>query len=193
MKIIIKDKTHLKAGAKEFLKLTSGKKIFAFYGSMGAGKTTIIKSICEALGAQDIVTSPTFTIVNEYRTLSLESIYHIDFYRIKKTDEVFDFGIEELRDTLNVPHIRGNMVDHKLLNAKITIVKMLDARVHGAAVQRTLNYTKTEVGVVGNLSNAERERLIEVQIKNLENHERTTARVLETSSKAILPDGVDGI
>ena len=62
---------------------------------MGAGKTTIIKAICEALGATDIVTSPTFTIVNEYKTLNGESIFHIDFYRIKKTEEVFDFGIEE--------------------------------------------------------------------------------------------------
>ena len=62
---------------------------------MGAGKTTIIKAICEVLGATDIITSPTFTIVNEYKTLSGESIYHIDFYRIKKTEEVFDFGIEE--------------------------------------------------------------------------------------------------
>ena len=62
---------------------------------MGTGKTTIIKAICEVLGAKDIVTSPTFTIVNEYRTITGESIYHIDFYRIKKTEEVFDFGIEE--------------------------------------------------------------------------------------------------
>jgi tRNA threonylcarbamoyladenosine biosynthesis protein TsaE len=95
MEIIIKDKTRLPAAAKEFLRLTSGKKIFAFYGSMGAGKTTIIKAICEVLGAQDIVTSPTFTIVNEYRTILSEQIFHIDFYRIKKTNEVFDFGIEE--------------------------------------------------------------------------------------------------
>jgi tRNA threonylcarbamoyladenosine biosynthesis protein TsaE len=95
MEITIKDKNSLIKGAKEFLKLTSGKKIFAFYGSMGAGKTTIIKAICETLGVKDTVTSPTFTIVNEYRTFAGESIYHIDFYRIKKTEEVFDFGIEE--------------------------------------------------------------------------------------------------
>jgi tRNA threonylcarbamoyladenosine biosynthesis protein TsaE len=95
MEITIKDKSSLIKGAKEFLKLTSGRKIFAFYGSMGTGKTTIIKAICETLGVKDTVTSPTFTIVNEYKTFDGESIYHIDFYRIKKTEEVFDFGIEE--------------------------------------------------------------------------------------------------
>ena len=95
MEIIIRDKIYLHKSAKKFLNLTSGKKIFAFSGSMGTGKTTIIKAICEVLGAKDIVTSPTFTIVNEYRTITGESIYHIDFYRIKKTEEVFDFGIEE--------------------------------------------------------------------------------------------------
>jgi tRNA threonylcarbamoyladenosine biosynthesis protein TsaE len=95
MEIIIRDKSHLKENAKKFLELTSGKKLFAFSGQMGAGKTTIIKAICEALGAKDIVTSPTFTIVNEYGTITGDPIYHIDFYRIKKREEVFDFGIEE--------------------------------------------------------------------------------------------------
>jgi tRNA threonylcarbamoyladenosine biosynthesis protein TsaE len=95
MEIIISDKSLLHESAKKFLSLNFGKKIFAFFGSMGAGKTTIIKAICEALGVKDIVTSPTFTIVNEYLTYSGVSIYHIDFYRIKKTEEVFDFGIEE--------------------------------------------------------------------------------------------------
>jgi len=85
----------LSAAAKKFLKHTGENKIFAFYGSMGAGKTTIIKAICEVLGAVDIVSSPTFTLVNEYRTSKGETLYHIDFYRIKKQEEVFDFGIEE--------------------------------------------------------------------------------------------------
>lgn len=95
MKIVIKDKGHLDEAAAKFVNLTQGRKIFAFYGPMGAGKTTIIKSICRELGALDIVTSPTFTLVNEYKTARGESIYHIDFYRIRKTEEVFDFGIEE--------------------------------------------------------------------------------------------------
>jgi tRNA threonylcarbamoyladenosine biosynthesis protein TsaE len=95
MKILIKDKRHLSAAVKKLLKHTGDSKIFAFYGSMGAGKTTIIKAICEVLGAIDIVSSPTFTLVNEYRTSKGETLYHIDFYRIKKQEEVFDFGIEE--------------------------------------------------------------------------------------------------
>jgi len=95
MEIIIKDKKHLHTAAKQLLKLSGENKIFAFYGSMGAGKTTIIKAICEVLGAVDIISSPTFTLVNEYRTSDGSTLYHIDFYRIKKQEEVFDFGVEE--------------------------------------------------------------------------------------------------
>jgi tRNA threonylcarbamoyladenosine biosynthesis protein TsaE len=95
MKILIKDRKHLHSAAKELLKHYGDKKIFAFYGSMGAGKTTIIKAICEVLGAFDIISSPTFTLVNEYRTSGGETLYHIDFFRIKKQEEVFDFGVEE--------------------------------------------------------------------------------------------------
>lgn len=95
MEIIIKDKKHLHSSARELLKHFGENKIFAFYGSMGAGKTTIIKAICELLGAVDIISSPTFTLVNEYRTSTGDALFHIDFYRIKKQEEVFDFGIEE--------------------------------------------------------------------------------------------------
>jgi tRNA threonylcarbamoyladenosine biosynthesis protein TsaE len=95
MKILIKDKRRLSASAKKLLKHYGENKIFAFYGSMGAGKTTIIKAICKVLGAVDIVSSPTFTLVNEYRTSKGTTLYHIDFFRIKKQEEVFDFGVEE--------------------------------------------------------------------------------------------------
>jgi tRNA threonylcarbamoyladenosine biosynthesis protein TsaE len=95
MKIVIKTKKELRSSVKKLLDQTKGKKIYAFYGAMGAGKTTIIKALCEYLGATDLVSSPTFTLINEYRTTNGESMYHIDFYRIKKHDEVFDFGIEE--------------------------------------------------------------------------------------------------
>jgi tRNA threonylcarbamoyladenosine biosynthesis protein TsaE len=94
-RILIKDKKQLPVAAKRILEYTSGKKILAFYGSMGAGKTTIIKAVCKALGAEDIVSSPTFTLINEYKTKKGEILYHIDFYRIRKMEEVFDFGIEE--------------------------------------------------------------------------------------------------
>jgi tRNA threonylcarbamoyladenosine biosynthesis protein TsaE len=95
MKILIKHKRDLPAAAGKLLSHTGGNRIFAFYGVMGAGKTTLIKALCKSLGAVDIVSSPTFTLVNEYRTSGGELLYHIDFYRIKKTEEAFDFGIEE--------------------------------------------------------------------------------------------------
>jgi tRNA threonylcarbamoyladenosine biosynthesis protein TsaE len=95
MLIEIKDRKHIESAALHLLKQAGDKKIFAFYGAMGSGKTTIIKVICRLLGAEDIVSSPTFTLVNEYRTSDGEPLYHIDFYRIRKQEEVFDFGIEE--------------------------------------------------------------------------------------------------
>ena len=69
--------------------------VFAFRGEMGAGKTTFIKAVCEELGVEDVINSPTFAIVNEYRSRTGELIYHFDFYRINKLEEVFDFGYED--------------------------------------------------------------------------------------------------
>ena len=68
--------------------------VVAFYGPMGAGKTTLIKNLCHRMGVTDEVNSPTFAIVNEYVTLEGESVYHFDFYRIKKLEEVYDIGYE---------------------------------------------------------------------------------------------------
>lgn len=95
MELTIKDKKQLPHAARKLLEIAGDKRILAFYGPMGSGKTTIIKAVCTALGAVDIVSSPTFTLVNEYKTSNGESLYHIDFYRIKKLEEVLDFGIEE--------------------------------------------------------------------------------------------------
>lgn len=69
--------------------------IIALYGTMGAGKTTLIKNLCKKLGVQDEVNSPTFALVNEYQTDTLDSIFHFDFYRIKSLEEVFDIGYED--------------------------------------------------------------------------------------------------
>jgi tRNA threonylcarbamoyladenosine biosynthesis protein TsaE len=95
MKILISNKSRLPEAAARFIKKAGRNRIFAFYGEMGAGKTTIIRHICKALGSIDIATSPTFTIVNEYKVPGGGSMYHIDLYRIKKLSEIFDFGIEE--------------------------------------------------------------------------------------------------
>jgi tRNA threonylcarbamoyladenosine biosynthesis protein TsaE len=81
--------------AREFLAATEGKKQFSFYGSMGAGKTTFITALCHELKALDLVSSPTFSIVNEYETENGEILYHFDFYRIKEAEELFDIGFEE--------------------------------------------------------------------------------------------------
>jgi tRNA threonylcarbamoyladenosine biosynthesis protein TsaE len=126
MKIIIKDKKHLHKAAIKFLDHTDGKKIFAFYGSMGAGKTTFIKAICGALGAVDIVTSPTFTLVNEYKTTMGDSLFHIDFYRVKKTEEVFDFGFEEYLGSgsycfIEWPEIVRNILPSETVDVRITL------------------------------------------------------------------------
>lgn len=69
--------------------------IIAFYGGMGAGKTTLIKNLCKKMGVTDEVNSPTFALVNEYQTNNLDSIFHFDFYRIKSLEEVFDIGYED--------------------------------------------------------------------------------------------------
>lgn len=69
--------------------------VVAFYGQMGAGKTTLIKELCRQLEVNDVVNSPTFSLVNEYHTQNGDTVYHFDFYRINKLEEVYDFGYEE--------------------------------------------------------------------------------------------------
>ncbi|MGL5563200.1 MAG: tRNA (adenosine(37)-N6)-threonylcarbamoyltransferase complex ATPase subunit type 1 TsaE [Tannerellaceae bacterium] len=85
----------IRDAAKAFIEAMDDRTVFAFYGDMGAGKTTFIKAICEELGVEDVINSPTFAIVNEYRSDSDELIYHFDFYRINKVEEAYDFGYED--------------------------------------------------------------------------------------------------
>lgn len=96
MKIAITSLEDIHEAAKTFVTNMENNTVFAFYGKMGAGKTTFIKAVCEELGVTDVINSPTFAIVNEYRSgISGELIYHFDFYRIKKLEEVYDMGYED--------------------------------------------------------------------------------------------------
>jgi len=109
MEIEIKSTEQLADTARTFISNIGERRIFAFYGKMGAGKTTFIKAICTELGVEDVITSPTFAIVNEYEiapkassslsnhlpAVPTQSVYHFDFYRIKRLEEVYDMGYEE--------------------------------------------------------------------------------------------------
>lgn len=101
MEIKIECLENIREAARQFVNNIGNHTVFAFYGNMGAGKTTFIKAVCEELGVVDVITSPTFAIVNEYSftsqlsSLTSNSIYHFDFYRIKKLEEVYDMGFED--------------------------------------------------------------------------------------------------
>ncbi len=95
MEIKITSLEQIHDAARQFIEAMGDNTVFAFYGKMGAGKTTFIKAVCECLGVEDVINSPTFAIVNEYRSGSGELIYHFDFYRIKKLEEVYDMGYED--------------------------------------------------------------------------------------------------
>ena len=94
MRIEIKNQDTIREAARQFVEQMGDSHVFAFYGKMGAGKTTFIKAICEELGVEDVITSPTFAIINEYESPKT-TIYHFDFYRIKKLEEVYDMGYED--------------------------------------------------------------------------------------------------
>ena len=96
MEIKINSLDSIHEAARQFIAAMGDNTVFAFYGKMGAGKTTFIKAVCEELGVTDVINSPTFAIVNEYRSEKAgELIYHFDFYRIKKLEEVYDMGYED--------------------------------------------------------------------------------------------------
>ena len=126
MRIIVGDRSRLHEAARHFLKETAGKKIIAFYGQMGSGKTTFIRALCHEMGVIDTVTSPTFTLVNEYRRPGSMPVYHFDFYRIKKITEVLDFGIEEYFDSgapcfMEWPELIEPLLPAETLRISITV------------------------------------------------------------------------
>ena len=95
MKFLLNNLSDIDIVAQKFVENIGDRKVFAFYGEMGAGKTTFIKALCKFLGVTETITSPTFAIVNEYSTEKGDPIFHFDFYRIKNIEEAYDFGYED--------------------------------------------------------------------------------------------------
>ena len=152
MNIIITDIDHIREAAREFIAHIGDRRVFAFYGKMGAGKTTFIKAVCEELGVEDVVTSPTFAIVNEYTSPDPSEggegladsdsgrpssplgrsggvLYHFDFYRIKRIEEVYDMGYEDYFYSGNLCFIEWPELIEDLLPAdavRVTIEEQPD-------------------------------------------------------------------
>lgn len=128
--IIVNGIEDLPRAARVFLEKKGSAAIVAFYGSMGAGKTTFITALCEALGVKDVVNSPTFTIVNEYRDGRGESVYHFDFYRINRLSEALDIGLYEYFDSGSLCLIEWPEMIEELLPEETLKVQILtdDAR-----------------------------------------------------------------
>lgn len=125
--ISINGTSDLERAAKEFLEKKGDGTVIAFYGSMGAGKTTFITALCNCLGVDDIVTSPTFTIVNEYRDKEGESVYHFDFYRINRLEEAIDIGLFEYFDSgrlclMEWPEMIEDLLPEDTLKVKIEVL-----------------------------------------------------------------------
>lgn len=113
--------------------------VIAFFGSMGAGKTTLIKDLCHRMGVTDEVNSPTFAIVNEYVTEEGESVYHFDFYRIKKLEEAYDIGFENYFDSGNLcliewPEMIEPLLPDKYIRVEIRQGETDDSRIIGCQV-----------------------------------------------------------
>ena len=133
MEIQIKSLDDIQQAARMFIDNMGESKVYAFYGKMGAGKTTFIKAICEQLGVNDVITSPTFAIVNEYEGDD-KTIYHFDFYRIKKIEEVYDMGYEDYFYSGNICFIEWPELIEELLPLDTTRVNIQENEDGGRTV-----------------------------------------------------------
>ena len=138
MEIIIQDPQHIREAAQSFIEHMPASTVYAFYGKMGAGKTTFIKAICQELGVEEEVTSPTFAIVNEYgidkgqrskvkglcSMFNVQCIYHFDFYRIKRLEEAYDIGFDDYIDSGNLCFIEWPELIEELLPDDATRVEI---------------------------------------------------------------------
>ena len=134
MKLIINSLSDVDIVAQKFVEIIGDNNVFAFYGEMGAGKTTFIKAICKALGVAETITSPTFAIVNEYTKKDGSPIFHFDFYRIKNIEEAFDFGYEDYFYSGHLCFIEWPELVEPLLPESVVKVKV----VMGNNDQRTI-------------------------------------------------------
>jgi tRNA threonylcarbamoyladenosine biosynthesis protein TsaE len=125
--LIIESPEKISFPAKKFLKLLGEKKVVAFYGEMGAGKTTFIKALCKELNVIDGVSSPTFALIYEYHTSDETVIYHFDFYRINNATELFDLGYEDYFYSGNLcfiewPEKAEHLIPSGALKVQITVL-----------------------------------------------------------------------
>ncbi|MCK9618548.1 MAG: tRNA (adenosine(37)-N6)-threonylcarbamoyltransferase complex ATPase subunit type 1 TsaE [Lentimicrobiaceae bacterium] len=130
MKIICKTPDDLLPAAHVLLETFPQNRVFAFQGEMGAGKTTFIKIICHLLGSDEVVNSPTFSIINEYFTSEGTSLFHFDFYRLKKQEEAVDMGVEEYLYSGAYCFIEWPEKIHSLLPANIVKVEIKVDEIH---------------------------------------------------------------
>ena len=124
--IILNSISDLPSAAERIISASVNKKVFAFYGEMGSGKTTLIKAICKKLGVGETTSSPTFSIVNEYTSRQGNKIYHFDFYRLKNESEAMDIGSEEYFSSGNYcfiewPERISNLLPSEIVNIHITL------------------------------------------------------------------------
>lgn len=137
-KLRIADITSIESAAKEFLLNTNGKKVFAFYGQMGAGKTTFIKEVCRQLHVIDEVNSPTFAIINEYLTEANEAVFHFDFYRLQTKQEAVAIGAEDYFYSGDICFVEWPEIVEDLLPEDVLRVDILE--VEGKA--REISFSK---------------------------------------------------
>ncbi len=128
MKICIPDLSALRPAAQQFIaEALARPAVIAFYGKMGAGKTTFVRALCEELGVSDAVNSPTFSIVNEYRMADGQPLFHFDFYRINRVEEAFDLGFEDYLYSGRTCFIEWPELVEELLPAETLRVSIAEA------------------------------------------------------------------
>ena len=125
--IRIPDLSSINDAARELINTFPDKRIFAFYGEMGAGKTTLIKALCRVLQVTDVTSSPSFGLIYEYRTRGSDSVYHFDFYRIEHLEEAYDIGYEEYIDSgqycfIEWPEKVASLLPPETVNVNLQIV-----------------------------------------------------------------------